>query len=148
MRNILQEFDDLQKSRMLWLRSGTNLIETRFKRIDRLNSIRSRAADSESRLIKVKIWVKYKKNLERWSLISSRVKMIDEIQKNRSSIKVRSSQIVLSSSDLWVDHWSVSIHLSTVSIRSHSISEEHAPKLSEWKGYDLLLTKRRTKDLL
>ncbi len=139
MRGILQGFDGLQKSRVPWLRGGTNLIETRFKRIDRLNSIRSRAADSESRLIKIKIWVKYKENPGRWSLIPPRIKMIDEIQKNRSSIKARSSQIVLSSSDLWVDHWSMSIHLSTVSVRSHSIKcSEHASKLSEWKRYDFL----------
>jgi K+ transporter len=32
----------------------------------------------------------------------------------------------------------LSVHLSTVSIRSHSISEEHASKLSEWKRYDFL----------
>jgi hypothetical protein len=72
---------------------------------------------SEGRLIKVKIWVKYKENPGRWSLIPPRVKMIGEVQKNRSPIKARSSQIVLPSPDLWVDHWSVSVHLSTVSVR-------------------------------
>jgi hypothetical protein len=32
----------------------------------------------------------------------------------------------------------MSVHLSTISIRFHSISEEHAPKLSGWKRYDFL----------
>ncbi len=32
----------------------------------------------------------------------------------------------------------MSIHLFTISIRFHSISEEHASKLSEWKRYDSL----------
>jgi hypothetical protein len=100
----LQEFDDLQRSKIALTAKRHEFDWARFKRIDRLLiKFVLELRDSENRLIKIKIWVKYKKNFERWSLISSRVKMIDEIQKNKSSIKARSSQIVLSSSDLCLD---------------------------------------------
>jgi hypothetical protein len=74
---ILQGFDDLQKSRIALTAKRHEFEWTRFKRINRLLiKFALVLRSSESRLIKIKIWVKYKKNLERWSLISSRIKMI------------------------------------------------------------------------
>jgi hypothetical protein len=96
LRSDFARFGGLQESGIALTAERHEFGWMRFKRIDRLLiKFVLELRGSENRLIKIKIWVKYKKNLERWSLISSRIEMIDwDSAKSRSSVKVRSSQIV------------------------------------------------------